>query len=358
VSQQWAGGGFGGQYTPRVGHEVLVAYLEGDPERPVIVGRVYNGANRAPFRVDEHKLRSTLRSDSSHNDSNRPADGSNEIRFEDRKGGEQIYVHAQMDLDEVVENDHTTAVERDQKNTVKRDQFNTVERNRQQKVLGWEEVTTQGDRRTEFLSNETHTVKKDRTTVVGENERLHVIGRRDAEVNGTDTRTVHQDDTVRIGGQRHVETGNNQYVLTRGLYDSRATANHEFRSSNIYFVTGPFDGDGASGDIQAKSATLRFWQNEQTAFHARKRVLIHVGSSTVTVEPGLIRLGIDGGASISLSGGAITINATAGLTINGRTVQMHATGGGMTLDASQDVNIEGKGGYTTVKGTPSVKLNP
>jgi type VI secretion system secreted protein VgrG len=92
VSQLWAGNGWGALFLPRVGHEVLVDFLEGDPDRPVVVGRIYTGENRPPYPLPQQKTRSTIKSESSIG-----GGGSNELRFEDLKGSEEIYLHAQKD---------------------------------------------------------------------------------------------------------------------------------------------------------------------------------------------------------------------------------------------------------------------
>ncbi len=102
VSQPWAGAGFGSVLIPRVGQEVLVGFLEGDPDQPVVVGRVYNNTTRVPYKLPKHKTRSTWKSDSSPN-----SNGFNEILIEDQKGGEIVYVQAQMDLQKLVKNSET-----------------------------------------------------------------------------------------------------------------------------------------------------------------------------------------------------------------------------------------------------------
>lgn len=95
VSQAWAGKGWGGMAIPRIGQEVIVEFLEGDPDRPIITGRVYNGDHPVPYKLPEHATRTTLKSRSSPDGGT----GHNELRFEDKKGGEQVYIHAQKDMD-------------------------------------------------------------------------------------------------------------------------------------------------------------------------------------------------------------------------------------------------------------------
>jgi len=97
VSQSWAGKAWGGQFIPRIGMEVLVEFLEGDPDRPLCTGAVYNGDNPYPFTLPENKTQSGIRSNSTKN-----AVGFNAVRFEDMKGGEQVFIHAQKDQDIIV----------------------------------------------------------------------------------------------------------------------------------------------------------------------------------------------------------------------------------------------------------------
>ncbi len=97
VSQSWAGAGYGSLMIPRVGHEVLVAFYEGDPDQPVIVGSVYNELTQVPYKLPDHKTRSVLRTDSS-----KGSEGFNEIMFEDKGGEELLYQRAQRDLTKLV----------------------------------------------------------------------------------------------------------------------------------------------------------------------------------------------------------------------------------------------------------------
>jgi len=104
VSQIWANNGFGGIHIPRVGEEVVVSFMEGDPDRPIITGRVYNGDNAVPYELPANKTQSGIKSQSV------PAGGYNEFRFEDKKGAEEVWLHAQKDFNRKVENDETASV--------------------------------------------------------------------------------------------------------------------------------------------------------------------------------------------------------------------------------------------------------
>src|SRR5690606_28912820 len=138
-------------------------YPQGDPERPVIVGRVYNEPNRPPYDPSHYQTRSTLNSQTAIPQK----DGFNEIRFEDADTLDEIFLHAQRDFNEVVRASHSTGVGGDQSNSVTGNQSNEVKGNRTHMVHGVESVWVQGDRMTTFRSNEDHLVTSDRTTSIG-----------------------------------------------------------------------------------------------------------------------------------------------------------------------------------------------
>lgn len=99
VSHGWAGAGWGAMYIPRIGHEVIVDFIEGDPDRPIITGRVYHGTNKPPYDLPAEKTKSTLKSDSTIG-----GGGFNELRFEDKKGSEEVFIHAEKDWNIQVKN--------------------------------------------------------------------------------------------------------------------------------------------------------------------------------------------------------------------------------------------------------------
>jgi len=109
---------------PRIGHEVIVEYLEGDPDRPVIIGNFYNGENKVPYELPGNKTMSGFKSNSS-----KGGGGYNELVFEDKKGEELIRAHAQKDLDVTVENNETRTVGNDQTIDIGRDVTETIGRN-------------------------------------------------------------------------------------------------------------------------------------------------------------------------------------------------------------------------------------
>ena len=128
VSQNWASKGWGGMVIPRIGMEVIVEHLRGDPDKPIVTGCVYNGKNTPPYELPEHKTRSTFKTDTHQ------GEGFNELRFEDENGREEIFVHAQKNMNTVVlnnkteriENNHVTLVEHNRESEVTRDHNEVV----------------------------------------------------------------------------------------------------------------------------------------------------------------------------------------------------------------------------------------
>jgi len=131
VAQLWAGTQWGGIHIPRMGQEVIVEFLEGDPDRPIITGRVYNNDNMPPYELPANATQSGIKSRSSKDGS---ADNFNELRFEDKKGDELVYIHAEKDQARVVENDEAIQVGNDRTETIGRDRSLEVGRDKSETV--------------------------------------------------------------------------------------------------------------------------------------------------------------------------------------------------------------------------------
>ncbi len=149
VSQILAGSGWGSQFTPRVGMEVIVVFLEGDPDRPFVIGCAYNGKNMPPYALPGNKTQSGFKTRSS---AQGDASTFNELRFEDKKGDELVYVHAQKDHTRDVENDDTLTVKHDQTLTVKNNRAATIQE-------GNETLTVSKGNATTTVSQGNHALK-------------------------------------------------------------------------------------------------------------------------------------------------------------------------------------------------------
>ena len=183
VSSQWAGKKWGAIYLPRIGQEVIVEYLEGDPDRPLITGRVYNGDAMPPYDLPAEKTKSTLKSNSS-----KGGNGFNEIRFEDKKGSEQIFIHGEKNQDIRIKNDCFEWIGNDRHLVVKKDQLEHVENNR-------DEI-----------------VDADHKEKIGKDRHLQVIGKEAKEVGGSLSLTV-KSDVIEVFKADHSEQTTGDYYL-------------------------------------------------------------------------------------------------------------------------------------------------
>ena len=187
VSHPWAGKGWGMIAIPRIGQEVIVEFLEGDPDRPIITGRVYNADQMPPYALPGNmtqtgiKTRSTLGGGVAN---------FNEIRFEDKKGDEQLYIHAEKNQDIEVENDETHSVGNDRKKTVDHDETTHVKHDRTETVDNNETITIGNDRTETVNGNEKINIAKNRTESVTGNENVSITGNRDESVQGNETVSV------------------------------------------------------------------------------------------------------------------------------------------------------------------------
>ncbi|WHR51957.1 type VI secretion system tip protein VgrG [Vibrio furnissii] len=140
VSQGWAGSQYGMIAIPRIGHEVIVSFLNGDPDQPIVTGRTYHATNTAPYTLPDNKTKTVLRTETHQ------GQGYNELSFEDQAGSEQIYLHAQKDFDGLIENDHTSVINHDKHLTVENDRFTQIKNNQHLTVGGESRESVTGNR--------------------------------------------------------------------------------------------------------------------------------------------------------------------------------------------------------------------
>ncbi|MFO1350307.1 MAG: type VI secretion system tip protein TssI/VgrG [Gammaproteobacteria bacterium] len=181
VAQVWAGKQWGALFLPRIGQEVIVEFLEGDPDQPIITGRVYNGVNKTPYSLPDEKTKSTLKSNSS-----KGGEGFNEIRLEDKKGSEQIFIHGEKDEDIRIKNDAREWIGSERHMIVKKKQFEQVEGEKHliikagdggsgdqfEKVEGDKHQTVQGDHNQKVQGTLSLNVDMDQQEKVGMNHAL------------------------------------------------------------------------------------------------------------------------------------------------------------------------------------------
>ncbi|HTV84060.1 MAG TPA: type VI secretion system tip protein TssI/VgrG [Dyella sp.] len=191
VGQGWAGAGYGMLAIPRVGQEVLIAFESGDADTPIIISRLHNSLQPTPYELPRYLTRTVMKTQTVK------GQGSNELRFDDLAGNEEIYVHAQKDQNIVINNDETTRIGRDRKENVANDEIIAIGHDRTENVTNDEQVTIGHDRK--------HTVGQDNTLSITRNH----------------TTTIGKDRVEDVGNQRIDKTGGDHTITTGGHVDHR-----------------------------------------------------------------------------------------------------------------------------------------
>jgi type VI secretion system secreted protein VgrG len=188
VSYPSAGKNWGGISLPRMDQEVIVSFLHGDPDQPLITGRVYNAAQMPPYELPANQTQSGMKSRSSKAGT---PDNFNELRFEDKKGSEHVFLHAEKDQAIEVEHDETHWVGHDRTKTIDNDEISHIKHNRTETVD----------------ENETINIGKNRTETVGENESLEVGKNRERNVKENENITIGKNHTIDVVETRQTTIG-------------------------------------------------------------------------------------------------------------------------------------------------------
>lgn len=244
VSQVWAGQDWAAMHIPRIGQEVLVSFLEGDPDRPVITGRVYNQDQMPPYPLAGNKTQSGIKSRST------PGGGPgnyNELMMEDKKGSELLNIQAEKDENILVKNDktenvghnETIQIGNDREETVGHDETITVKNNRLETVMVDETLNVLNNRVRNVSNNETVTVSMMRSHNVGINEAIVIGGAQEVDVGLFQQLGVGGYQTVDVGASRDVSVGSNQSHQVSGNWNVNVDGNFENKvDGNVVFDAG------------------------------------------------------------------------------------------------------------------------
>ena len=187
VSHPWAGKNFGAIHIPRMGQEVVVDFLEGDPDQPLITGRVYNAAQMPPWELPANATQSGILTRSSKGGS---AANANAIRFEDKKGAEQLWIHAEKNQDIEVENDETHWVGHDRTKTVDHDETVHVKHDRTETVDHDETITVHHDRKERVDNDEAISIGRDRSMKIDRDKSEIVARDKTVKVSGDHSESI------------------------------------------------------------------------------------------------------------------------------------------------------------------------
>ncbi len=219
VMQSFAGNGWGSVFLPRVGMEVVVSFLDGDPDRPVVTGCLYNGTHDPPHTLPDNKTVTTIKTQSTGQ-----TGGYNELSFEDAGGSEEVYLRAQRNLREEVLHDHATAVTNDQSNTVGGDQLEEVTGDQTLNVTGNRTLAIDGDFGETICGSETRRVDGDVSETIGGNETRVVSGNVEETIGGSRTQNVTGGSTETITGAFSLTSNTSITTNTPGTHSLTANA--------------------------------------------------------------------------------------------------------------------------------------
>jgi type VI secretion system secreted protein VgrG len=332
VSQSWAGVGWGALYLPRIGQEVVVEFLEGDPDRPLVTGSVYNGQNPVPIQLPSDKTKSTLRSASSPG-----SNGSNELRFEDAAGLEEIYFHAQKDWNIVIENDKAQTIGGNEHLKVKKDRSREIEGNQSLHVVKNDTSTID--------QNQTLLVKQNRSTTVSGNHTEKVAGDQSITVDRTETITVGLAATETIGAAKTVTIGA-AYAVNVGAAMTEAVAgvkSEEIGGAKVEVIGGKKTervggsrslkvGEDMSEEV-GKSKTLKIGKDlivnvegnlrQQVAkeYKIKAKEITLSAEQAFTLQVGSAKIQLKKNGDIVVKGSKVEVNSSGDVIIKGSKVE-------------------------------------
>ena len=294
VSHGWAGKNWGMVAHPRIGQEVIVSFLEGDPDCPIITGRVYNAEQMPPYDLPANKTQTGIKSRSSLKGT--PANF-NEIRFEDKKGAEQVCIHAEKNEDIIVENDKTEAVGHDETITIGNDRTETVGRN--------ETLTVVKDRTRTVTGNETVTVALMRTHTVGINEAITIGAAQEVTVGAFRNVAVGAAQAVEVGASQSIAVGANQSISVGG-------------SQEITVGGGQTESVGKSYELSVgEGRTTSIGKDD--ALKVGKKLVIDAGDE-ITIKTGDAKIVMKKNGDITIEGKAISVKASGNIVMKGQKI--------------------------------------
>ena len=355
VSHPWAGKNFGAMHVPRIGQEVVVDFLEGDPDQPLITGRVYNAEQMPPWDLPANATQTGILTRSSKGGGYGNA---NAIRFEDKKGAEQLWIHAEKNQDIEVENDETHWVGHDRKKTIDHDETSHIKHDRTETVDNNETITVHGMRTETVDKNETITIHQNRTETVDLNETIKIGVNRSENVGANETigiganrtitvgasetatvalqrtHTVGVNETIAIGAAQEIAIGAAQVVAIGAMQTITVGAN---QSTSVGAAQTNSIGAAQSTDVGA-SRSISVGGDQSTSVSGARSASIGKDDS-VKVGKNLV---IDAGDSISIKTGSasISMKKDGSIVIKGKDISVEGSGK-INVKASSDVIIKG-----------------
>jgi len=274
VAHPWAGSNFGGIHIPRIGQEVIIGFIEGDPDAPIIMGRTYNGENLPPWDLPANATQSGFLTRSTKGGSYGNA---NAIRFEDKHGDEQLWIHAEKNQDIEVENDETHWVGRDRTKTIDRHETTLVKGNRTETVNLDETITIHQNRTERVDLDEKISIGMNRTEDVGINETISIGANQKIDIGGMKTETITLASMQNVGLGRMDNVGLGYSLNVGGLMATVVGLNQTTAVGHSINITA---GDrlsitvGASSLLMTKDGRIEI-SGKEVIIRGDKKVEVH-----------------------------------------------------------------------------------
>jgi len=292
VNQSWAGKAWGRLFLPRIGQEVLVSFVNGDPDRPLVIGSVYNAEQTVPYALPANKTKSTLKTRSSLKGG---TEDFNEIFFEDKKGEELFYQHAQKDMTIMVEHDRQKTVGNDEINKIKKNRTTTIEEEH-------ETLTVEKGNRFVYVKtgNETHEVKGKRDLKVTGNETHKNDANFTHEVTGNYKLKVMGTLTIEVTG--NVSIKGSQNIKTEAMLNMKNKAGINFENE-----AGVTMKNKANVSIE-NNANVSIKSTANVSLENKGNVMIKNEGGAMMKEKGGAMGQVEGGGILIIKGGIVMIN--------------------------------------------------
>ena len=329
VSQVWAGKQWGAMHIPRMGHEVIVDFLEGDPDQPIITGRVYNADNMPPYGLPDNKTQSGIKSRSSKGGT---PDNFNEIRFEDKKGSEEMYIHAEKNQTIMVENDKSETVGHDNTESIGNDEKIDVGNNRdktvgvdQSETIGSNKKIDVGATHTENIgSDKAMTVGANHTESISANMTLNVGSNRSVTIGANKAETVAVAKAMSIGAGYQVSVGAG---MNQSIGASKAEQVGKDKSVKVGRNLSENIGSEMSVEIGEDSVTkvgkkMLLQVGEDIAIDGGKQGAITIADQ-LTIKCGKAALVLKKNGDILLNGKKINIKASGDIVMKGKNIKQN-----------------------------------
>jgi type VI secretion system secreted protein VgrG len=336
VSHPWAGKSWGAVATPRIGQEVIVDFLEGDPDQPIITGRVYNAENQPPFGFPAGAVLSGVKSNT-HKGS-----GNNELSMDDTAGKERVFIHGQYNMDTVIEHDQTSTIHNcrtdkvdvddsetvggNQKQHVVKNQTVNIDINRTETVGANETITVGGNRSKTVSKSETATVALQRTHSVGVNETISVGAAQQISVGAMQAITVGANQTVNVGADQSTSVGANQSTSVGAAQSTDVGAAQTLKV-------------GAAQDVDvAAAANLKVGGDQGIKVAGGRSSDIGKDDATKVAN----NFVVDAGDSVTIKTGdaSITMKKDGTIIIKGKDITVHGSGK-IGVKADSDIVMKG-----------------